>query len=371
MKCWHTRRRAGVSAARAIGCLLKEDRVLIPYDPRALPEPLRRLASPEILDRWARVDRSSQSPTIVVAPGWSGAALVTARPSTSALKIVDAVGVGAADAVLALAGERGLAQVKWEGWSVTDAQAAAAGFTRMRAPENAETAGYIRWLDGANVAEPPYYRQTENFTCGAVVALIAQAHAGAAASVDRDSELRLWRDATNFNACEPVGLGVAVRRSWPSTPVAVALDVPHPVMIDYYPEPDREWRAALQRASRTDAATLGVPIDAERLSIAQLRAALAAGEQVLLLISMAAMLGFEVPHWVLCHGAVDGAVVVEDPWVQSASGETWVDSHLLAVPDAALDAMSSLEDAGYRGAVRLTRATGATVQAPEAVRAKA
>jgi hypothetical protein len=325
--------------------------VLIPFDPAAVPEPLLRIASPEILRRWASVDRSAQAPTIVATSDWRGAALVTARPGTAYLKIVDAVGVGGADAVLALARERGLAQVKWEGWSVEEP----AGFTRMQAPPGAEVAGYVQWLNGAPAEEPPYYRQTENFTCGAVVALTAQVHAGAAASLDRAAELRLWRDATNFNACEPVGLGVAIRRAWPSSPVTVALDVERPVLIGYYPEPDQEWRAMLQRASRVDAAEIGVPICPERFSVAAIRDAIDAGEQVLLLISMAAMLGFEVPHWVLCHGVVAGAVVLEDPWVQAAAGETWVDSHLLAVPDAALDSMSSMEDEGYRGAVRIGR----------------
>ncbi|MFD3685157.1 peptidase C39 family protein [Nocardiopsis sp. NPDC058631] len=337
-----------------------------PFDPAARPAPLERIAPGGVLDRWAAADRSAHAPQIVAVPDatgqtWAGAALVTARPQTAYVKIVDAVGdvPAAVEAVVAHARDRGLAQVKWEGWTVGAADAAALGFAPMGAPRGqAQDAvrprtGYVRWLGSDGAAEPPYYRQSTNFTCGAVVALIAQVQAGQVprASLDRPAELALWRGATNFPACEPVGLGVAVRRTWPSSPVTVFLDVDRPVLLDSYSGDEREWRAVLQRASRADAAQAGVPLDPRRLSLPGIRSAIARGDRVLLLVSLEAMQGFDVPHWVLCHGAVPGALVIEDPWTNDATGDTWVDAHLLPVSDSALDAMSSMEQDRYRGAV--------------------
>lgn len=341
---------------------------VIPYEPGAWPDALRRTARPEVLERWGAVDRSPHAPRLVVTPGGDGAALLTARPDTAYVKIVDAVGdvPKAVEAVLSYAREQGLAQVKWEGWTASAEDAAAAGFAPLRLPlthphgPGEPGAGYVRWLYeegcGDGVAEPPpYYRQSTHFTCGAVTALVAQAHAGAEAweSLDRPAELTLWRDATNFPACEPVGLGVAVRRRWPSSPVEVFLDTDGPVLLDHLSEDEREWRAVLQRASRAEAGRLGVPVQARRLSSAGLRDAIGRREHVLLLVSLAAMQGFDVPHWVLCHGAVPGAVVVDDPWFNTAAGETWVDAHLLPVPDGSLDAMSPVGQDGVRGAVRI------------------
>ncbi|MFF0260225.1 peptidase C39 family protein [Streptomyces microflavus] len=339
---------------------------VIPYEPGAWPDALRRTARPEVLERWGAVDRSPHAPRLVVTPGGDGAALLTARPDTAYVKIVDAVGdvPEAVEAVLSYAREQGLAQVKWEGWTASAEDAAAAGFAPLRLPlthphgPGEPGAGYVRWLYeegcGDGVAEPPpYYRQSTHFTCGAVTALVAQAHAGAEAreSLDRPAELTLWRDATNFPACEPVGLGVAVRRRWPSSPVEVFLDTDGPVLLDHLSEDEREWRAVLQRASRAEAGRLGVPVQARRLSSAGLRDAIGRREHVLLLVSLAAMQGFDVPHWVLCHGAVPDAVVVDDPWFNTAAGETWVDAHLLPVPDGSLDAMSPVGQDGVRGAV--------------------
>ncbi|MFE4215205.1 peptidase C39 family protein [Streptomyces sp. NPDC056844] len=355
--------------------------VVVPFDPDALPSLLGRLAD-GVPERWRTVDRSAHAPRLVTVPGDdgtdpAGAALVTARPHTGYLKIVDAVGdvPAVVEAVVAHARGLGLAQVKWEGWTVSPEEAAAAGFAPLRPPLTpvedgaGPDAGHVRWLgdggDGSDGddsddgpgAEPPYYGQTTHFSCGAVTALVAQAHAGTLPqeALDREAELTLWREATNFPSCEPVGLGVAVRRAWPSSPVTVHLDTDLPVLLGHLPEKEQEWRALLQRTSRTEAGRTGVPVDPSRLSLAAIRDAVGRGEHVLLLVSLAGMQGFDVPHWVLCHGVVPGAVVIEDPWAHAVAGDTWVDAHLLPVPDAELDTMSVLTPEDFRGAVSLGR----------------
>ncbi|MFJ2261060.1 peptidase C39 family protein [Streptomyces sp. NPDC087844] len=392
--------------------------VVVPFERGTRSPLLGRLDVPE---RWHTVDRSAHALHIVAVPdadgaAWTAAALVTARPGTAYWKIVDAVGdvPAAVRAVVAHARGRGLAQVKWEGWTAAPEVAAVAGFTPLRSPlaesegSAGPAAGYVRWLHADPVTDgpyldspypdspypdppypdspypdspypdppypdPPYYGQSTHFTCGAVTALVAQAHAGTLSreALDREAELTLWRDATNFPACEPVGLGVAVRRAWPSSAVTVHLDTDRPVLLDHYPENEREWRALLQRTSRTEAGRTGVPVDPDRLSLTAIRNAIGRREHVLLLVSLAAMQGFDVPHWVLCHGVVPGAVVIEDPWANAATGDTWVDAHLLPVPDQSLDTMSSMSAApaapadlaasadpavdGFRGAVVIGR----------------
>lgn len=342
--------------------------VVVPYEPGSAPA---HLGHPEVLERWGAVDRSAHTPQLVAVAGddggeWTAAALVTARPDTAYLKIVDAIGDvrAAVEAVTAHARGRGLVQLKWEGWTAAPEDAAAAGFTPLDPPlarsQGAEgpPAGYVRWLNDNVVTAPPYYGQSTHFTCGAVTALVAQAHAGVLPkeALDRRAELTLWRDANNFMACEPVGLGVAVRRARPSSRVTVHLDTDRPVMLDHLPPADQEWRALLQSASRTDAERTGVPVDPRHLSLTAIRDAIGRREHVLLLLSLAAMQGFDVPHWVLCHGAVPGALVIEDPWANASTGDTWVDAHLLPVPDPSLDTMSAMSPGGFRGAVTISHA---------------
>ncbi|MFJ4915196.1 peptidase C39 family protein [Streptomyces sp. NPDC088726] len=359
--------------ARLAGPVRPAKSIVVRYEPDAPPAQLACLVDREVAERWRAVDRSAHAPHLVAVPGedgedWTAAALVTARPGTAYLKIVDAVGDvrAAVEAVVAHAERRALAQVKWEGWTARPEDVAATGFAALTPPLTppeaaaGPAAGYLRWLcDGVTTA-PAYYGQTTHFTCGAVTALVAQAHAGALAweALDRQAELTLWRDATNFLACEPVGLGVALRRARPSSPVTVHLDTDRPVLLGHLPENDQEWRALLQRASRTEAERTGVPIDPSRLSLTAVRDAVGRREHVLLLLSLAGMQGFDVPHWVLCHGAVPGAIVIEDPWANAATGDTWVDAHLLPVPDASLDTMSVIAPEDFRGAVTIGRPRG-------------
>ncbi|MFI2364744.1 peptidase C39 family protein [Promicromonospora sp. NPDC019610] len=123
---------------------------------------------------------------------------------------------------------------------------------------------------------------------------------------------------------------------------------------DAYPEGDRDRRALLREVPREGAVAAGLPVDGRHLTLPGLRAALADGERALLLVSLTAMPGFDVPHRVPCHAAVPGAVVLEDPWIGTTAGETWVDAHLLPVADAAVDAMSRREEPGCRAAVRIS-----------------
>ncbi len=333
--------------------------LVVPYASDDLPAAASALFGADVLTRWRSADRAARgAELIMVADGDRvlAAALVTARAGTAYLKIVDAAGDldRLIDALLEQAAARGLVQVKWEGWTIDPARAAELGFAPLRPPlesaiDGAEPlSGYVRWMVDADIAEPAYYRQTESFTCGAVVALMARSDDG----FDRSAELALWRTATNFPACEPFGLGVALHRAWPEAGIRIALDVDRPVMIDHLPEPEQRWRAELQTASADEARALGIADDA-RTSIGEVRAALDAGERVLLLVSLERMQGFAVPHWVLCHAVLPGAIVVEDPWTAAASGDSWVDAHLLPIADAELDAMAALEHDGYRGAVRI------------------
>ncbi|MGM1017289.1 MAG: peptidase C39 family protein [Actinomycetota bacterium] len=351
-----------MSSGRAVSTV-----AVLPFAPDALPAPLDRILPADVRERWLAVDRSTRRPEIVAIldgeESWTGAALVTSRTGTASVKVVDAVGdvPETIAAVLDHARSRGAVQVKWEGWSVEPSDAASLGFMPMRAPLAEQVpagepgSGFVRWLDGGAIDEPPYYRQTTDFTCGAVVALMAQTQAGVVpvSSFDRAAELALWRGATNFPACEPVGLGVAVQRMWPESDVGVAIDTDRPVMLGHLAQPEQEWRAVLQRSSRDEARELGVPVSADHMPIAEIRGAIESGDRVLLLISLATMQGFDVPHWVLCHAVTPGALVIEDPWSGATTGDTWVDAHLLPISDDALDAMSVLDDQRFRGVVRI------------------
>ena len=83
-------------------------------------------------------------------------------------------------------------------------------------------------------------------------------------------------------------------------------------------------------------------------------ARVAAGEQALLLIDEAPMHADPGPHWIVAHAAAGPYVVVEDPWVNQATGETWVDTHDLPIHIDDLERLVAWGPEGYRGVIFLS-----------------
>lgn len=356
----------------------------LPTERGHLPPDLQHLLAAETLERW--ISRAGSAPRAQIlairspADGTSGVALLLQRPGTAQVKVADAVGDlrAVTSAVLAHAREIAAVAVKWEAWSTAPPDGF--GFTPLR-PPRAEQAvppsGYVCWIAGPGARhEPEHYRQSEPFTCGAVAALLARAGishscgegcgegpgggcgegSGGGSGIDRAAELTLWRDATHVTACEPIGLGLAMRRRWPELVLRIHLDTAEPVMLEHLDGPERAWRALLQQEFRREAEQSGLLLESAPLSLEEIRRGVERGEQFLLLISLQEMLGVDVPHWVLCHGAVPGALLVEEPWVAAEAGESWVDSHLLPLEEDALERMTRIGPQGYRGAIRVTAA---------------
>lgn len=334
-------------------------------------------------DAWERGSSASSAQVLTVqaADGTvTGGALLTARSAGAYVKISSVRARTATHReqvvreVLDYARQQGLACIKWEIWTEnTDLPALAEdlGFQRLPAPRRtaqtacpAPVAGYVHWLNPAQYIKSPHYQQSENFTCAAVAALAAHQETSKIESLEklRIAELVLWRQATNFMACEPIELGLALTRRWPQSLVSVWLDTDQPVMVDYYSQTERDWRGILQGQSRLHAEAAGLAMHAKRLDMSQISDAVANGAQVLLLVSLEKMLGFDVPHWILCHGIAGTAqspvLIVEDSWVNQSSSESWVDATCLPIGLQELDAMSVLEEGSYRAALVLAQCTG-------------
>jgi hypothetical protein len=330
---------------------------------------------PELTALW-RMPSGPQLRTIWV--GYSGAdlaatVLTTRRPATAATKVArtwratDIVGSDAVldhlvDTVITDARDRGDIAVKWQSFD-DDLPPQHRGFITMRTPYRSAAGtdgvrGYVLWLNPATHAEPPYYAQTSTFTCGAVTALLACEIRGSRGfsvdGTDRDRELEFWRQASNFPACEPIGLAVALRGSINgaagAAPVDVFLDTDGPALLETFPDGfDRKFREVLQADSLRQALSSDIAVHRDRLSIDELATRIQAGDLALLLIDTQLMYGYAVPYWVLAHSVERGLVIIDDPTDSHTWGETWVDAHEIPMSLESLDRMVAWGDDGYRG----------------------
>lgn len=337
---------------------------------------------------WWNLPRAFHRPEVwqVVVDGAPAAlALTSGRPTTAYRKVVDvwvAPGGDAAghatalaallDAVVADAAERGLAGVKvevhpWSAWLADAPELAAAGFAPLRDPiaSSAGTLGgvrgFVRWLDPWPHPELTYYGQTTDFTCGAVAGLAALERAGlttltgAAADETEAVEMALWRAATNFPACEPLGLVVAtterLRAAGRTAQPEVFLSTDQPVMLDLGGGDAAGLRAMLQRQSLERAVQLGIPVHRSWLPLDGVEDHLAEGSGLLLLIDDVHMVDDPTPHWVFAHAVHGRHVLIQDPWTDVDAGETWVDGHELPLSLDDLDTMTRYGEPEYRGVI--------------------
>ncbi len=335
---------------------------------------LGELLGPDMTARWG-IRREQYNPRVLLSGNESGitaAALLSNRPATAALKIVDlwcaeqSAAAAMLDAITAMAQAQGAIVVKWELHG--NAQLPEAGHTRGFAPmqpkghggDTGTVRGYALWLTPIPHTELRYYPQSTEFTCGAVAALLAtenDGHGFTGDSGDRRLELDFWRTASNFPACEPIGLAVAIKRQRPGDQhVEVALDTDTPILLDDFTGFEREFRVELQEDSRQHAVDLAIPLRTDRIEVTEIAARIAGDDIALLLITQAPMHGHAEPHWITAH-ASDGrsVVLVQDPWLDRPGGETWVDAHDLPIRLDDLDRLCRWGPQQHRGVVFLAR----------------
>ena len=237
--------------------------------------------------------------------------------------------------------------------------------------------GVRSWSRWTPCTEPdrlaPYYGQTTDVTCGAVTALMALESAGLGrfspsdGAGNRSWEIEFWRRATNMPACEPVGLAVATAGAisdadLPLGKPRVVLSAEGPVLIEDFGAKDSfesKLRVELQAESLRQAEELGLQIERRWPEVREIHELVAAGNSVFIVIDLEPLIADPTPHWVLAHNVVgNDAILVSDPWVESAQGETWLDVSAQPITHAGIDRIARWGDPAFRGIVVLPRVAG-------------
>lgn len=229
------------------------------------------------------------------------------------------------------------------------------GFEPLRAPVQAgglpttaaTPVGFVYRVGGWRSAELPYYRQTTEFSCGPVAVGTALSAQQGSVPLDRAGEIGLWREATSMPACDVHGLVVALAGRG-TLPVAAVVSSAEPLFCESGAAWEIDLRRFAQAEFRAAAAAQGLPVEYRWFEVSEVVELVRAGRIVVLLIDELLMHGEVCPHWVVVHGNVDGALLVEDPWTDAEFGESWVDAHELVVDHAALDRMAAWGDPPVR-----------------------
>jgi hypothetical protein len=101
------------------------------------------------------------------------------------------------------------------------------------------------------------------------------------------------------------------------------------------------------------AAARGVP--AVSLGVAAMRATLAEGALIIVLVSAYRMFGKNVPHRIRVVGDDVRYFIIHDPWVEDVEPESHADAANLPIPYCEFDRMSRYGRDGLRAAVLLKK----------------
>ncbi|CAM5499463.1 hypothetical protein ATER59S_03639 [Aquamicrobium terrae] len=206
----------------------------------------------------------------------------------------------------------------------------------------------------------PFYEQTSDFTCGPCCLMMAMANFDRGFVPDPVMEIRLWREATTVfmmsgpGGCEPFGLAVAAYDNGLSAEIFVSFYGALFLQSVRSAEKRRVMELA-QADFRRRAEAAGIPVAYRGFALDDIRAALAQGKLVLVLISGFLMFGKKVPHWVLAIGDDGDHILIHDPWVEDEREETAADAANIPVPYAIFMNMAQFGRDGLRAAIILGR----------------
>ena len=221
---------------------------------------------------------------------------------------------------------------------------------------------YEKTLRGDTPVETsvPYYQQTSEFTCGAACLMMALKYFDPQSRLDPVFELRLWRGATTVfmlsgpGGCEPFGLAVLAHNYGLKAEIIVTSY--EFLFINSVRDPKkREIMEIAQTDFREQADAAHIPVRIAAFTLDDIRAALARGAVVLVLISFYHMFGEKIPHWVLVHGDDGSHILIHDPWVEEDAGETIADSANLPLNYQVFDHIARFGKDGLRAAVILEK----------------
>ena len=208
------------------------------------------------------------------------------------------------------------------------------------------------------VALTPFFEQTTDFTCGAACLVMALGRYISASYLDPLWEIRLWREATTVfmlagpGGCEPFGLAVTARTY--GLEATIFCSQPDLLFLDTVRDPEKRKVMELAQIDfRRRAEDLRIPTRFSPFSLNDIRAAIADGKLVAVLVSGYLMFGKKVPHWVLAHGDDGRHIMIHDPWVEDERGETVDDAANLPVPYAVFERISRFGRTSLRAAVFL------------------
>lgn len=211
-----------------------------------------------------------------------------------------------------------------------------------------------------SLAKVPYYEQTLDFTCGPASLMMAMKSLADDLLLDRQLELRLWRESTTIfmtaghGGCGPYGLALsAYHRGYD---VEIYVNDEGALFVDSVrSEEKKEVIRLVQEDFLAEIERLPILLSYRRLLLEEMKEKFDAGGIPIILISSYRIYREKFPHWVVVTGYDDRFIYVHDPFIDYEKGKTMTDSVNMPILQQDFERMSRYGKSGQRAALVLYR----------------
>ncbi|HEX5313645.1 MAG TPA: peptidase C39 family protein, partial [Gammaproteobacteria bacterium] len=177
---------------------------------------------------------------------------------------------------------------------------------------------------------------------------------------DRALEIELWREATTVfmtsgvGGCTPFGLALAaIKRGFA---VELYTSAGRSSFADSVRSPlKKEVIRLVQDGFIRELRRLETPMHSGGFALGELMRRMDTGEIPVVLISSYRIYGAKAPHWVVVTGYDERFVYVHDPYVDTAEGETLIDSLNMPILHREFARMKRYGRAGLQAALFVSR----------------
>ena len=208
------------------------------------------------------------------------------------------------------------------------------------------------------LAKVPYYQQTLDFTCGPASLMMAMKALDDSLVLDRQLELRLWRESTTIfmtaghGGCGPYGMALAALHR--GFEVEVYVKENEVMFIDSVrSEEKKEVIQLVEEDFMQEIESSDITLHYHRLSTSEINDALDAGGIPVILISSYRIYKEKFPHWVIITGHDDRFIYFHDPYIDEEKGKTMTDCVNMPIPIEEFERMTRYGKSGQRAALIL------------------
>jgi hypothetical protein len=173
--------------------------------------------------------------------------------------------------------------------------------------------------NGPIFLDVPFYRQTQDFTCGPACVMMAMAYFDYAVDLDKELEIDIWRESHPGEVYGTIRYGLALAAKKRGFGASILSNTKEIEFLDFikqkYPSSDLKRLDFFFQDMEARCQNAGILIDMDDVPMETVQDAMRMGHVPILLMTASIFTNEDIPHWVVISGLdlERGTIMVNNP----------------------------------------------------------